>query len=60
MDGNNSWLELYAINGANEDSYATFIQSNTLTSLTDSTDVYILIRFSNGWYDIQWSTSLGS
>lgn len=60
VDGSNYWLELYSINGATEDSYATFIQSNTLTSITDSTDVYILIRFSNGWYDIQWSTTLGS
>lgn len=59
-DESNYWLELYSINGATEDSYATFIQSNILTSITDSTDVYILIRFSNGWYDIQWSTTLGS
>ena len=59
-DGNDYWLELYVVNGTDVNSYVTFIQSNILNNITDSTNVYILIRFSNGWYDIQWSTSLGN
>lgn len=55
---NDKWLELYVIDGNTVDADVTFVQSNVLTNLTDSTPVYILLRNIGGQYDIIWSTSL--
>ena len=58
-DGTNFWVELYIKDNINKDNIL-FIQSNFLTNVTDSTPIYILLRYIEGHYDIKISTELGS
>lgn len=55
-DGNDIWVDVYIINL----NRITIVQSNKLTNITSSTPIYILLNCTNGWYDIQLSTELGS
>ena len=54
-----TWLELYVINRINSDSMV-FIQSNELIGVNYNEPLYILLRYIDGYYDIQISTELGS
>ena len=58
-EGNNIWGELYAVTDLDELMSTAYVKSNTLAIADGSnTHIYILIRCSAGWYDVQLSTSL--
>ena len=58
-EGNNIWGELYAVTDLDELMSTAYVKSNTLAIADGSnTYIYILIRCSAGWYDVQLSTSL--
>lgn len=58
-EGNNIWGELYAVTDLDELVPTAYVKSNTLAIADGSnTHIYILIRCSAGWYDVQLSTSL--
>lgn len=57
QDDTDIFAELYAYTSANNK--ISFITSNILEEMDNITDVYMLIRCYDGWYDIKLATELG-
>lgn len=58
QDDDKVWAELYAFELMGNQPYTSFIVSNKLENITESTDVYMLIRCEYGWYDVKLTTEL--
>ena len=54
-DDNDLWIDMYIVRNTD----ITYIQSNPISKPSESDTVYILLRNSDGWSDIQLSDTLG-
>lgn len=57
-DNNDIFAELYAY--TSNSNKTSFITSNILENIDDETDIYMLLRCYDGWYDIKLATELPS